>query len=308
MKLNKLTKKMTLWIAELPFLKKYMHNQGYQSTASRFVAGKNLDESIVKVKELRTRGFEVTLDLLGESVTTEYEAKSACVQIAVMMNELKKHDISAYISLKLTQLGLCVNEGLCERNMRKLVTIAKQNHQFIRIDMEDASVTEKTLQLFYRLVEEFGTEHIGIVVQSCLFRTRKDLETLIELNANVRVVKGAYLEPKEVAYSKKSAVDQAYVDAVKSLLSSGNYAAIATHDEKIIFELIDFIHKHHIPSTQFEFQMLYGIATKLQHELLQNGFCVRVYTPYGEHWYPYFTRRLAERPANVWFVMKNFIR
>ena len=285
-----------------------MENQGWNTIAKRFIAGKTLEEAMKTSDQLHDVGLLTTLDFLGESSETIADADLAFIQIHGMLKKLHDSGRKSHVSVKLTQLGLLLDEKRCVQHMRNLLDFAKMNGQFIRIDMEDSSVTDKTVKLFLKLHEEYGPKHIGIVIQSYLYRSDVDVELLVGVGANVRMVKGAYLEPKTVAYPKKADVDDAYLDLVVRLLDAGNYVAIGSHDRKMIGILKDVIRDHGIDKSRFEFQMLFGIAKGLQKELVEEGFTVRVYTPFGTHWYPYFSRRLAERPANIWFILKNALR
>ncbi len=307
MKWERNMRETVLHVAAWPWLKHWMEHQGLKYVVRRFVAGTTLTEALVAVKQLRADGLMVTLDLLGESVEDEETARLACHSIEAMMNHLRQISSDSHISIKLTQLGLIINPALCEQNMHKLLETARTNGQFIRIDMEDSSVTGQTLELFSKLHMIYGPKHIGVVVQSYLYRTPADVETLQQLGASVRIVKGAYSEPPEVAYPEKCDVDLAYFNLVCSLLQSESYTAIATHDRILIANLIRFIAEQDIDRDRFEFQMLYGIATDLQHQLVHEGYRIRIYTPFGTHWYPYFSRRLAERPANLWFVLRHLL-
>src|SRR5262249_15528713 len=206
---------------------------------------------------------------------------------------------------KLSQFGLEIDPELAYRNARRIVVDAVQRRNFVRIDMEGSNVTQVTLDIFHRLRSEFGVDDVGIVVQSYLYRTVDDVHELLKIPARVRLCKGAYDEPAAVAYPEKKDVDESYVRAMQLLLSSGTYHGIATHDPKMIDATIDFAQREGIRKDAFEFQMLYGIRRDLQEQLARDGYNMRVYVPYGKHWYPYFMRRLAERPANIWFVMKN---
>lgn len=298
-------KKAVTGIANLSFLRKYMETRGFEKIANRFIAGKTLDDALLHVLKLEQQKKETTLDLLGESVFHPSEAIQAKDDILEMLNTLQTTGSPSHVSIKLTQLGLLIDESMCLNHVRMILDVAKKQCRFVRIDMEDSAVTDATLRVFHRAHEEYGPKTVGIVIQSYLYRTGIDVELLMGMGANVRVVKGAYLEPKSVAYPKKDDVDDAYFDLVVKLLDAGNYVGIATHDRKMIEMIKQVIRDHEIRKDQFEFQLLYGIATGLQDELVREGYRVRIYTPFGKEWYPYFTRRLAERPANLMFVLKH---
>ncbi|HZG79060.1 MAG TPA: proline dehydrogenase family protein, partial [Paenibacillus sp.] len=226
----------------------------------------------------------------------------------LVLRRIEERKLNANVSVKLTQLGLGIDPKLCESLMTRILTEAQRACNFVRIDMEDSSVTQATIDLFRKLLARYGRKRVGLVLQSYLYRTEEDRKLLGALGANLRIVKGAYKEPKEVAYPNKKDVDDSYVRLVEAHLLQGCYTAVATHDEVIIEKVIAFAQRQGIARDRFEFQMLYGIATSLQLRLAQEGYRVRVYTPFGEAWYPYFARRIAERPANVWFVAKGLFR
>jgi len=305
MHLDRSLRAAVLQLAAIPQLRHWVEETGWKFGVRRFVAGTELCEALQAASHLRDAGFKVTLDLLGESVNDADHAKAAAAAIQEMLTQLHLAGSEAHVSIKLTQLGLLLDPELCRNQMISLLQTARSNGQFIRIDMEDSMVTGQTLALFSELHEQFGAKHVGIVVQSYLYRTPEDIQHLIDIGASVRVVKGAYLEPESVAYPDKADVDRAYLQLVTTLLDAGNYTAIATHDRTIIADLIRYIADQDIPKDRFEFQMLFGIATELQKQLVNDGYRVRIYTPFGTHWYPYFSRRLAERPANIWFVLRH---
>jgi len=281
-------------------------NPAARGLSHRFVAGETLDEAIEVARALNLKGLHVSLDHLGENVSDEQEARSAALDFIASLQAIKQQGVDANISIKLTALGLDIARNLCEQNVRDILTRAQQYPIFVRIDMEGSSYTEQTVAFTLRLHEEF--EHVGTVIQSCLYRSRKDVEQLMAHGVRVRLVKGAYKEPKTIAFQNKSEVDHNYVQLMMLLLLRGNYPAIATHDEPIINATCKYAREHGIGKEAFEFQMLYGIRRDLQEKLVNQGYNVRVYVPYGSQWYPYLMRRMAERPANLVFVMSNAMR
>lgn len=281
-----------------------------RNLAMRFVAGETLDDAIRVVRELNQRNIFGTLDHLGENVTSREEAIKAADEYIKILDEIQRNGVKSHASLKLTQMGLDIDFDFCYQNVRRVVERAKSYNNFVRIDMEDSTYTDRTLEIFYRLHEEFGN-HVGIVIQAYLYRSERDIRNLIDVGANVRLCKGAYKEPPEIAFPRKKDVDKNYIRLMEMLLdahTNGVHTAIATHDEKIINRAFDYVKKHHIPHESYEFQMLYGIRRDLQVEIAEKGHTMRVYIPYGTEWYPYFMRRLAERPANVFFIVKNIFR
>jgi proline dehydrogenase len=282
------------------------HNKATRRVSRRFVAGEKLDEAIEATRALNQRGLHVTLDHLGENVSDAREAKAAAQDYIAILDAIKQSGVDANISIKLTALGLDISQDLCEENVRRILARAKQYPIFVRIDMEGSAYTEQTVDITLRLHEQF--EHVGTVIQSALYRSRKDIEQLIAQGVRVRLVKGAYQEPKTVAFQNKNEVDHNYVELMKPLLLRGNYPAIASHDEAIINATCKFARDNGISKAAFEFQMLYGIRRDLQEKLVKEGYNVRIYVPYGSQWYPYLMRRMAERPANLMFVMSNALR
>ncbi len=281
-----------------------------RNLAMRFVAGETLDDAIRVVRELNQKNILGTLDHLGENVTSKDEAIAAADEYIRILDEIEKNGVKSHASLKLTQMGLDIDFDFCYQNVRRVIERAASYGNFVRIDMEDSSYTDRTLEIFYKLHDEFNN-HVGIVIQAYLYRSEKDIKDLIEIGANVRLCKGAYKEPPEIAFPKKKDVDRNYIKLMEMLLDAhtkGVHTAIATHDEKIIDHAFEYVKKHNIPREKYEFQMLYGIRRDLQLEIAQKGYTMRVYIPYGTEWYPYFMRRLAERPANVFFVVKNIFK
>jgi proline dehydrogenase len=272
----------------------------------RFIAGEALEDALATIRRLNADGFDVTLDHLGESVTRPAEAEATCRGYLDVMERLQREGLRANISVKLTALGLALDEGLARQQVGALVERAGQLQTFVRIDMEGSAFTESTLRVF-RLVDA-PRDRLGIVIQSYLYRSEQDVDDLLARGARIRLVKGAYKEPPEIAFPKKADVDANFVKLTEKMLASGIYHAIGTHDAAMVDATLEFARRRNIGPDKFEFQMLYGVRRRLQRELLQKGYRVRIYVPYGEQWYPYFMRRLAERPANVLFLLRNLVR
>lgn len=282
-------------------------NRWSAAAARRFVAGETIEEVIEPVRNLNRQGISVSLDLLGESVHNEQEVAEVLDTYLRLFQNIREQNLNANVSLKLTALGLDIDPELCFRNMKRLLTAAGAD-QFVRIDMESSEYTQRTLDLFCRLWNnEAPFRNVGVVIQSYLHRSADDIEMLIRMGARVRLCKGAYKEPDTVAFPDKADVDANYIRLMERLLKDGNYPAIATHDEKMITATKQFAQANKIPSDRYEFQMLYGIRRDLQTQLVREGYRMRVYTPFGTYWYPYLMRRLAERPSNLWFVLKNML-
>ena len=300
---------LLLQMASNKKLESFVRNNGLAvRSASRFVAGESVEAVIEPVKALNAQGISATLDLLGESVQNEQEVAEVLDTYLQLFQNIGAQNLNANVSIKLTALGLDIDPELCYRNMERLLNAAGPE-QFVRIDMESSDYTQRTLDLFLRLWNSPSQyRNVGVVIQSYLHRSADDVEMLIQLGARVRLCKGAYKEPPTVAFPEKSEVDANYVRLMERLLKDGNYPGIATHDEKIIAATKAYASANSIGSERFEFQMLYGIRRDLQTQLVKDGYRVRVYTPFGTHWYPYMMRRLAERPANLWFVLKNSLR
>jgi proline dehydrogenase len=283
-----------------------MHNRATRGVSRRFVAGETLDDAIEATRALNSRKLHVSLDHLGENVTDAQEALAAAQAYIAILDRIQQTGVDANISIKLTALGLDISQDLCEQNVCQILEYAQPFPIFVRIDMEGSAYTAQTVDVTLRMHKQF--EHVGTVIQSCMHRSRKDIEELIAQGVRVRLVKGAYKEPGTVAFQQKSDVDQNYVRLMMQLLLHGNYPALATHDESIINAACKYARDNGIDKTAFEFQMLYGIRRDLQQKLVSQGYQVRVYVPYGSQWYPYLMRRMAERPANLVFVMSNAVR
>jgi proline dehydrogenase len=274
--------------------------------ASRFIAGEELADALSVIRRLNSEGFTVTLDCLGESVHEASAAEAACQTYLQLLDRLAVEKLDSHVSVKLTQLGLAINEGLARRNLVRLVESATRHHNFVRVDMEGSAFTDATLRVFCSV--DAPREVLGIAIQSYLHRTEADVEELLKRGVRLRLVKGAYKEPPDIAFAHKRDVDRNYQKLTETLLVSGIYHAIATHDERIITATERFARRSGVTSESFEFQMLYGIRRRLQQALIQRGWRVRLYVPYGREWYAYFMRRLAERPANLFFLMRNFFK
>lgn len=280
----------------------------FKRMTSRFVAGEDIETTIRAVRELNSLGCTATLDHLNESVTSVKETEGEVREYLKILQRIEETGVRSNVSVKLTQFGLNIDPELTYSNLRTVVEEAARRGNFVRVDMEDSPVTEITFDIFRRVRSEFDLNTVGIVVQSYLRRTYDDVQKLLEIPARIRLCKGAYNEPPEVAFPDKADVDDNYVRCMKVLLSSGVYHGIATHDERMIEATVKYAQEEGIGMDAFEFQMLYGVRRDLQVKLAREGYNVRVYVPYGKTWYPYFMRRLAERPANVWFVVKNFFK
>ncbi len=298
-----------LWLSEQPRIFRFVRrNRLARKLASRFVAGETIDEAITTLRDLNATNLSASLDLLGESVLHAEEAQRACRTYLDLLERIHGARANANVSVKLTQMGLDIDEQLCLGNMRAIIGKAKQYDSFVRIDMEQSSYTARTLQLFSGVFYPEFSNAVGVVLQSYLRRTAADTDAMIRLGARVRLCKGAYQEPEDVAFPKKSDVDANYIACMERLLERGNYPGIATHDVTIIDHAKAFAKKTAIPAERFEFQMLYGVRRDLQYRLRREGYNMRVYVPFGTHWYPYLMRRLAERPANIAFITTNILK
>jgi proline dehydrogenase len=274
--------------------------------AHRFVAGDRMDQALAACRRINHEGIAATLDYLGENVTSLQEAAECRDAYLRTLSAIVENGIESHVSLKLTQFGIDLCEEACRNNVTGLVKYAADSGSFVRVDMESSGYTERTLRLVEDLHERYGA--CGTVIQAYLYRSSKDIARLNSRGIRVRLCKGAYLEPPDVAFARKRDVDRNYRELARVLLAEGSYPAIATHDEAIIRDLIAHCRRNAIPADRFEFQMLYGIRRDLQRMLVSEGYRVRVYIPYGEAWYPYFMRRLAERPANLLFLAKNLLK
>ena len=280
--------------------------RGPRSFARRFIAGETVEEAIAAARIIEASGLQQTLDLLGESVANMAEADAATRAYMDVLEKIVASGVGRNISLKLTQLGLSLDRATCVDNLRRILDMAQQHGFFVRIDMENSPFTQVTLDVFETMWEQ-GYRNVGVVLQSCLPRSVADANRMNELGARVRIVKGAYKEPRAVAYQDKAQVDAAFLEITKLLLSGGTYPAIATHDPAMITAARAYAKEHGIAHDKFEFQMLFGIRRDLQAALSSEGYNVRVYIPFGREWFPYFMRRLGERPANIGFVVRGIL-
>ncbi|MFQ6125528.1 MAG: proline dehydrogenase family protein [Candidatus Heimdallarchaeota archaeon] len=282
-----------------------------QRVTRRFVSGETEDEAIEVIRRLNSLGIFATVDILGESTTNLDEARHATNAYLHLITRISREKLLSWISIKLTALGLDIDLQLCLENMQRILHSAREHDIYVTIDMENHSYTQRTIDLFHDLRAE-NFNNVRIAIQSYLYRSEKDIITLVGESAGIRLCKGGYKEPISVAYPKKRDVDAAYLRQMKILLKAAKenhgYPGIATHDIKIIEVAKSYATENNIPHDCFEFQMLYGIRTVLQEQLAAEGYRMRIYVPFGTQWYPYFIRRLAERPANLWFFVSNFLR
>jgi proline dehydrogenase len=299
-----------LWLSEQPRVFRFVrHNGVVKRFAARFVAGETVQSAVAALRDLNAAGLSATLDLLGESVSRPEDARQARDSYLDLFDRIRAAGADANVSVKLTQMGLDFDEAACVANVEAIVDRARAHGSFVRIDMESSAHTERTLRLFTdRLLPQFGRDHVGVVLQSYLRRTAGDTEAMIGLGARVRLCKGAYKEPADVAYPEKRDVDASFVACLERLLAKGHYPGIATHDEAIIAHARAYAQRNGIARDRFEFQMLHGVRRDLQTALRRDGYRVRVYVPFGTHWYPYLMRRLAERPANMAFIVGNILK
>ncbi len=274
--------------------------------AMRFVAGETLDDAVRAARAVNQAGMTATMDLLGENVASEADARRACASYQAIFDRIASEQLNSNVSLKLTQLGLGLDESLCQSLVEAIVARASSYGNFVRIDMEGSRYTESTIALVKRVRAKFDC--VGAVVQSYLYRSERDVRDLLAAGCSIRLVKGAYNEPPSLAFPKKSDVDGNFIALLHLLLASQPYHAVATHDPRMIAVAVRFADEHDLAKDRFEFQMLYGIRPDLQRRLLRRGYRVRVYIPFGRDWFPYFMRRLAERPANLLFFLRNLIR
>jgi proline dehydrogenase len=301
-----LTRSALLFLARQEKLKDFAARFSlFRNLTTRFIAGDDIDEAVAAIREVNAHGCSASFDHLNESVGSVAETDAEVEEYLNVLARIDESGINSNVSIKLTQFGLDIDPELAYRNARRVVEDAARRGNFVRVDMEGSNVTQITIDIFKRLRSEFGLNDVGIVLQSYLRRTFDDAQDLLQIPARIRICKGAYNEPPEVAFPDKKDVDENYVRVMKLLLSSGAYHGIATHDPNMINATIRYAREQGIAKDAFEFQMLYGIRRNLQEQLAKDGYNMRVYVPYGKHWYPYFMRRLAERPANIWFVMKN---
>lgn len=298
-----------LYLSGQPQLAHFVRRNGVAKRfAERFVAGESLEQALDAVGRLNARGIAASLDLLGESVHSEAEARAAGREYLHLLDRIHERGLDANVSVKLTAMGLDISEDLCVTTVHEVLARARDYRTFVRLDMESSAYTERTLRLFYERFHPTYPDHVGIVLQSYLYRTEADVARAVAERVRVRLCKGAYKESADVAFPDKREVDANYGRCMQQLLRAGRYPAIATHDERLIREAKRFAAAAGIEPARFEFQMLYGVRRDLQGALVREGYRVRVYVPFGTQWYPYLMRRLAERPANVLFITGNIVR
>jgi proline dehydrogenase len=300
-------RRLVLAAADSARMQRFVQRYGFRLGAARFVAGETLDDAVPVLRRLNENGLLTNTTLLGEGVRDEAETRAVVATYREVLDRIQAEGLQTNVAVKLTHLGLSIDEELAQRNVGDLVEHASRVGNFIRIDMEESRHVDATLRI-YRSLRESGNDNVGTVLQSYLFRSEDDLAALLPLAPNLRIVKGAYLEPPEVAYPRKRDVDAAYVSLLETSLGGEGFTAVATHDERIIEHAISFARERGIPNDRFQFQMLYGVRPRLQLELVGRGFDVLVATPYGPEWYRYLMRRLAERPANLMFFARSLLR
>ena len=304
--MEKMMKDFFLFLSKNKFFTKMAKRYGLRLGASRFVAGEEIDQAVEVIKGLNQKNLAVTIDFLGEFVDNEKEANERADNSIQAIKAIGREKLNSQLSVKMTSLGFDISDKVIMTNMRRILDTAKENNVFVTIDMEDYSRCQKSLDIFKQLKSEY--DNVGTVIQAYLYRTEKDIEDLNKYSPNLRMVKGAYKESPEVAFPEKKDVDENLKRIIKMHLLNGNYTAVASHDDAIINFTKEFAKANNIPNSQFEFQMLYGIMPERQLELAKDGYTMRVYVPYGTDWYGYFMRRLAERPANVAFVLKGMFK
>jgi proline dehydrogenase len=314
-----------IYLSKAAWAQKLVTSWGFAwRAASRFVAGESAGDAIRAIRDLNEKCINATLDHLGEHTSTAEEADNATQDILLVLDEIEKAGVRANVSIKLTQIGMGLDEEICRQNLVQILERARRHGNFLRIDMEDTPYTDTTLAIYYSMLQRgFSVSQVGLVVQSYLYRTEADVRQLLEYNTKLRLVKGAYKESSDKAFPKKADVDANFDLLTKLMIDAAckveankisvdgrvpPIPAIATHDEKRIAFARQYAEKVGLPKEALEFQMLYGIRRDLQEQLVKQGYPVRVYVPFGTHWYPYFMRRLAERPANIWFFVSNYFR
>lgn len=299
-------KNFFLFLSKNKYFTKLAKQYGLRFGAARFVAGETIEQAVQVIKELNRKDLAVTIDFLGEFIDNEKEANEMADHSIEAIKQIGREKLDSQLSLKMTSMGLDISDEVVLRNMRRILEAAKENSVFVTIDMEDFSRCQKTLEIFKLLRVE--SDNIGTVLQAYLYRVESDIDDLDAFHPNLRLVKGAYKESPEVAFPEKKDTDENFKKIIKKHLLNGNYTAIATHDDAIIDYTKQLVKEHNIPNDQFEFQMLYGIRPERHLELVKEGYKMRVYVPFGTDWYGYFMRRLAERPANVAFVLKGILK
>jgi proline dehydrogenase len=300
-------RRLILAAADSPRMQRFVQRYGFRLGAARFVAGETLDDAVPVLRRLNDNGLLTNTTLLGEGVRDEAETHTVVGVYREVLDRIAAEGLKTNVAVKLTHLGLSIDEELARRNVAELVEHAAGVGNFVRIDMEESRTLEPTLRIFRRLRED-GHTNVGTALQAYLYRTEDDLAALLPLAPNLRIVKGAYLEPPEIAYPQKRDVDAAYARLMEASLAGDGFTAVATHDETLIERAIAFAREREIPNERFQFQMLYGVRPRLQLDLVRRGYDVLVATPYGPEWYRYLMRRLAERPANLLFFARNLLR
>ncbi|HLR24458.1 MAG TPA: proline dehydrogenase family protein [Fodinibius sp.] len=275
--------------------------------AKRFVAGETFTEAVPKVEQLNNKEIKITLDLLGENVEDRKTADATVATYIDLLKAIEEAKLDSTISIKLTMLGLDIDRAYCRDNLFKLLDIARETNQFVRIDMEGSDYTQLTIDLFKEAFKKYG-RHVGIVIQAYLHRTKNDIAELAEIGADVRLCKGAYSEPERIALQKMDAIQAAYKEYAKILLEKTPYPRMATHDDELVEWIKDYTREHNIGPSRFEFQMLYGLRQETMEEFASEGYNARIYVPYGTMWFPYFKRRLMERKENIWFVLSTMLK
>jgi proline dehydrogenase len=304
---NTASRKAILALADSPRLDRTVRRYGMRLGAARFVAGETLDEAVPVLRRLEGRGLLTNTTLLGEGVQSAEETMAVVAAYREVLDRIRAEGLRTNVALKLTHLGLAIDEELALRSVTALVEHAAGVENFVRIDMEESRYVDATLRI-YRRLRESGHENVGTVLQSYLYRSETDLASLVDLVPNLRIVKGAYLEPHAIAYPEKADVDRAYIRLVERSLREGGFTAVATHDERLIEQTISFCEREGIDRDRFQVQMLYGVRPQLQLALAARGYAILVATPFGPDWYRYLMRRLAERPANTLFLLRNLVR
>lgn len=304
--MEKALKNFFLFLSKNRTLNAAAKKMGLKFGAQRFIAGETITQAVKQIKKLNKDGLLVTVDFVGEFIETEKEANEMTEGSIEAIKTIRMHQLKSHLSLKMTSMGLDISDEVVLRNMRKILDAAKENNVYVTIDMEDYSHCQKTLDIYHILAKEYKS--FGTVIQSYLYRSEKDIEDLSQYAPMIRLVKGAYKESPEVAYPEKHDIDENLKKLIIQYLNYGHYAMIASHDEKIIHFTKEYARENQIPRSQFEFQMLYGICLELQKKLVNEGYTVRVYVPYGTDWYGYFMRRLAEKPSNIMLVLKGLFK
>ncbi|AYJ91030.1 MULTISPECIES: proline dehydrogenase family protein [Bacillus] len=304
--MESVTRNFFLFLSKSSLLNHIARNWGSAVASKKIIGGKDFESAIPVIKRLNDQGMAVTVDHLGEFVTKAEIANERTTECIQTIQRIAEAGLNSHVSLKMTSLGLDIDDDLVYHNMKRILDTAEKHRIMVTIDMEDEQRCQKTLDIFKEMKSQY--EYVSTVLQAYLYRTEKDLDDLNELQPFLRLVKGAYKESAEVAYPNKKDVDLNYQKLIEKQLLSGNYTAIATHDDQMIEFTKNIVKKHNIQTSQFEFQMLYGMRSETQQALVKEGYQMRVYTPYGREWYGYYMRRLAERPANIAFALKGMTR